>query len=40
MTRIGAEEAARLWHEASDDELKELAQRPGRAGTSPTRRRT
>ena len=27
MTRITADEAARLWHGASDDELKELAQR-------------
>ncbi len=27
MTRTTAEEALRLWHEASDDELKELAQR-------------
>ena len=27
VTRITADEAARLWHDASDDELKELAQR-------------
>jgi cyclic dehypoxanthinyl futalosine synthase len=27
VTRITADEAARLWHAASDDELKELAQR-------------
>ena len=25
MSRISVEEAAQLWHEASDDELRELA---------------
>ena len=36
MSRISVDEAARLWNDASDDELRALAGRPERNGTSPT----
>ena len=40
MSRITVEDAARLWHEASDDELRDLAAPAAPAGTSRIARRT